>query len=96
MEWGLVPVHETGGICVSPKAGSFSLLTFSQFYHYQRPELFPGQEQLLLDFVPEPGNSFFAGELTVALTSLLPPSSLLIGPLVGKASMNACSEAVPL
>ena len=93
---GPVPVHGTGGIFVSPKAGNVPLLIFSHFYLYQRPALVPGQEQLLLDFVPEPGNSFPAGELMVALIFFLPPSSLLTGPSVGQASMSAGSEVVPL
>lgn len=96
MECGPVPYHGIGGIFVSPKVGNVPLLTFSQFYLYQRPVLFPGQKQLLLDFVPDSGNSFPAGKLIVALIFLLPPSSLLIGLSVGQASMSAGSEAVPL
>lgn len=74
MEWGPVSIHRTGGISVSPR-GKSSPSDISSVLLLPEASTVPRAGAAAQDLVPEPGISFLAEELMVALTALLPPSS---------------------
>lgn len=92
MEWGPVSIHRTGGISVSPR-GKSSPSDISSVLLLPEASTVPRAGAAAQDLVPEPGISFLAEELMVALTALLPPSSPADWSSAGWASVGICSEA---